>query len=291
MNIAVVDDLADDLLAAKTFLTNYLEKNFAEVVANIQIKTFSDPEDFLSDFKPEKFDLVILDIFMKPLNGIQVAQIVRNQDKDVSIIFLTTSDDFILEGYKVFAVGYFLKPLSENLDQFAKTFQYIFPKLVENQKKLSVRVGSGEILVPYKNILYMKNQSPYRSQKDMDLIKQYPPIDPEQVCDEIHSIARRHEHQETMMVWAPIITLYNYDKSVFHKEDFREVVYLDFEGFKWPCPIGWDRILKTIYGDYMQFPPVEKRGTWHNSSEFNPDMAYTDYMRSLGITPNVDKNK
>ena len=120
MNIAVVDDLADDLLAAKTFLTNYLEKNFAEVLANVQIKTFSDPEDFLSDFKPEKFDLVILDIIMKPLNGIQVAQIVRNQDKEVSIIFLTTSDDFILEGYKVFAVGYFLKPLSENLDQFIK---------------------------------------------------------------------------------------------------------------------------------------------------------------------------
>ena len=155
MNIAVVDDLADDLLAAKTFLTNYLEKNFAEVVANVQIKTFSDPEDFLSDFKPEKFDMLILDIFMKPLNGIQVAQIVRNQDKEVSIIFLTTSDDFILEGYKVFAVGYFLKPLSENLDQFAKTFRYIFPKLVENQKKLSIRVGKSEILIPYKNILYI----------------------------------------------------------------------------------------------------------------------------------------
>lgn len=164
MNIAVVDDQPDDLLAAKTFLIDYLEKNFAEVVANIQIKTFSDPEDFLSDFAPEKFDLVILDIFMQPLNGIQVAQIVRNRDRDVSIIFLTTSDDFILEGYKVFAVGYFLKPLTENLDQFAKTFQYIFPKLVENQKRLSVRVGSGEIFVPYKNILYIDLDERHRLQ-------------------------------------------------------------------------------------------------------------------------------
>lgn len=155
MNIAIVDDLSDDLLAAKTFLTDYLAKNFAEVAPNVQIKTFSNPANFLGVFKPESFDLIILDIFMQPLNGIQVAQIVRNQDRDVSIIFLTTSEDFILEGYKVFAVGYFLKPLSENIDQFAKTFQYIFPKLVENQKKLSVRVGSGEILVPYKNIRYI----------------------------------------------------------------------------------------------------------------------------------------
>mgnify|MGYP002622681206 CR=1 FL=1 len=155
MNIAVVDDQHRDLLAAKTFLTNYLEKNFAEVAPNVQIQTFSNPKDFLSDFAPEKFDLLILDIFMQPLNGIQVAQIVRNQNRDVSIIFLTTGDDFILEGYKVFAVGYFLKPLSENIAQFAKTFQYIFPKLVENQKKLPVRVGSGEILIPYKNIIYI----------------------------------------------------------------------------------------------------------------------------------------
>ena len=155
MNIALVDDLRSDLRDAKAFLTNYLAKNFAEVAPNVKIQSFSNPEDFLRVFKPESFDLIILDIFMRPLNGIQVAQVVRNQDRDVFIIFLTTSDDFILEGYKVFAVGYFLKPLSENLDQFSKTFYYIFPKLVENQKKLSVRVDSGEILVPYKNIRYI----------------------------------------------------------------------------------------------------------------------------------------
>ena len=110
MNIAIVDDLSDDLLAAKAFLTNYLAKNFAEVAPSVKIQSFSNPEDFLRVFKPESFDLIILDIFMKPLNGIQVAQIVRDQDRD----------DFIPEGYEVFAVGYFLKPLSENLKQSPK---------------------------------------------------------------------------------------------------------------------------------------------------------------------------
>lgn len=164
MNIAIVDDLSDDLLAAKAFLTNYLAKNFAEVAPSVKIQSFSNPEDFLRVFKPESFDLIILDIFMKPFNGIQVAQVIRNHDRDVFIIFLTTSEDFILEGYKVFAVGYFLKPLSENIDQFSKTFQYIFPKLVENQKKLSVRVGSGEIPIPYKNICYIDIDERHRLQ-------------------------------------------------------------------------------------------------------------------------------
>ena len=71
MNIALVDDLRSDLRDAKAFLTNYLAKNFAEVAPNVKIQSFSNPEDFLRVFKPESFDLIILDIFMRPLNGIQ----------------------------------------------------------------------------------------------------------------------------------------------------------------------------------------------------------------------------
>lgn len=143
--------------------------------------------------------------------------------------------------------------------------------------------------IKYKNILFMKNQSPYRSQKDIDLIKQYPQINPEEVCEEIHSIARRHEQQKTEKVWVPLVTLYSYEKSVFFKDDFKTVVDLPFEGFRFPCPAGWNRILKTIYGDFMQFPPIEKRGTWHGSLEFNPDLPYTEYLRVLGISPSSRK--
>ena len=173
MNIALVDDQPDDLRAAETFLSKYLAKNFGEVAPTVKIKTFPYPEDFLSEFASEAYDLIILDIFMKPLNGIQVAQIVRNQDRNVYIIFLTASEDFILEGYKVFAVGYFLKPLSENIEQFAKTFYFIFPKLVENQKKLSVRVDSGEILVSYKDIRYLDIDERHRLQIHLS-DKQFP---------------------------------------------------------------------------------------------------------------------
>ena len=73
MNIVLVDDQHSDLRTEKTFLTNYLAENFAEVVASVKIKTFSNPEDFSRVFKPESFEFIILDIFMKPFNGIQIA--------------------------------------------------------------------------------------------------------------------------------------------------------------------------------------------------------------------------
>ena len=155
MNIAIVDDQPNDLHSAESFLKDYLIRNFPEVAQSVKVDIFNNPEEFLSNFEPDNFDLLILDIFMKPLNGIQVAQVVRERDSDVSIIFLTNSEDFILEGYKVFAVGYFLKPLTENVEQFTKTFYYIFPRLVENRRKLSVRVDGNDILVPYKSIRYI----------------------------------------------------------------------------------------------------------------------------------------
>ncbi len=155
MKIAIVDDRQEDLISAKTFLNEYLAKKFPETFRAIQIDSFSGVEDFLKSFKPAIYDLLIFDIFMKPLNGIQIAQIVRSKDRDAAIIFLTGSEDFILEGYKVFAVGYFIKPLTENVAQFDKTCEYIFPKLWEKQKKISVRVNGVDTALPYKNIRYI----------------------------------------------------------------------------------------------------------------------------------------
>lgn len=46
---------------------------------------------------------------------------------------------------------------------------------------------------------------------------------------------------------------------VFKKEWYSERVYLDFEGYKFPAPIEYDKALKSEYGDYMQLPPKEQQ--------------------------------
>ncbi|MBE8953640.1 MAG: response regulator [Quinella sp. 1Q7] len=108
------------------FLREYPAEHFAEVAPTAQIRTFADTEKFFSEFRSYAFDLLILDIFMEPLNGIQVAKIVCNQNRDVPIVFLTSNDKYILAGYEVFVVEYILKPLVENVDRFAKTFAHVF---------------------------------------------------------------------------------------------------------------------------------------------------------------------
>lgn len=141
----------------------------------------------------------------------------------------------------------------------------------------------------YKNILYMKNQSPYRSEKDVELFKEFEGMNTADVNDDLHRVARKHENEETDKVWMPFSAKGKYKTNIFWKEDFAEVLLLDFEHVKLPCPKGYDRILKTTYGEYMGFPKVEDRGNYHGSIQFNPDLPYAQYMRSLGIIPNCDK--
>lgn len=66
------------------------------------------------------------------------------------------------------------------------------------------------------------------------------------------------------------------------KEDLEKSEIVPFENMEIPIPLNFDRILSNAYGDYMKFPPIEKRGKWHeNIIYFDPDIPYVDYVRRL----------
>lgn len=73
-------------------------------------------------------------------------------------------------------------------------------------------------------------------------------------------------------------------KSIFskvwiQKEYLQEVMWVQFENIVAPIPKEYDSVLKTCYGDYMVFPPKEKRGIWHEGILIiDPDISYIDYL-------------
>jgi lipopolysaccharide cholinephosphotransferase len=54
------------------------------------------------------------------------------------------------------------------------------------------------------------------------------------------------------------------EKDVWNKDDFKKIEK-EYEGIMFPIPSGWDNILHKIYGDYMQYPPEDKRYGKHFS--------------------------
>lgn len=108
----------------------------------------------------------------------------------------------------------------------------------------------------------------------------YDGADPMTTYKKIEELSKTYLTKNTKYVSMPTITVYGYCRDIFPKEDFSETVYHSFEGFELPIPIGFDNVLKTIYGDYMAFPPIEKRGNWH-SAIIDTEKPYKYYYERL----------
>lgn len=54
------------------------------------------------------------------------------------------------------------------------------------------------------------------------------------------------------------------EKGIIPAEVFADMVDIEFEGEKFPAPVGWDTYLTCLYGDYLPEPPKEKQKTHHS---------------------------
>ena len=107
LRIATVEDDAHDLEALRTHLNRYEKENGLKFL----ITEFRDGEDIVTDYSAD-YDLILMDIEMAFLNGMKAAEKIRELDKDVVIIFITNMPQYAIQGYKVNALDYMLKPIS-----------------------------------------------------------------------------------------------------------------------------------------------------------------------------------
>mgnify|MGYP004730973699 CR=1 FL=1 len=103
MRIAIVDDEQKFLLNLKSMIKKvYPEPD------KLKISEFGSGDEFIKDFKKNMYDIIILDIEMKELNGLETAERIRSADSSVIIVFLTSHQEFALQGYEVNAFRYML---------------------------------------------------------------------------------------------------------------------------------------------------------------------------------------
>ena len=81
-----------------------------------QIDLYASGEDFLAAFaqRQKRYDLILLDIIMGGMSGMELARKIRESDRDAVIIFITSSREYALEGYDVNALHYLIKPVDES---------------------------------------------------------------------------------------------------------------------------------------------------------------------------------
>ncbi len=146
MKIALVDDEQLQLDILKHTLTGAL----AELGLDAEsIECFTSGDIFLGSLEANKYDIIILDIYMDNLNGVDVARKIREIDEDVALAFCTSSNEYASQSYEVDARYYLQKPISkEKVAAMLKRFN-----LSKIERNRSIRLPDGS-RVPLRHILY-----------------------------------------------------------------------------------------------------------------------------------------
>ena len=115
--------ITDDLNSEREKLSSAIVVPFEKVGIGIgNIDEYTSGESLLKQFSAGKYDLIFLDIYMGGMSGVETAKRIRAIDKNVMLVFVTTSNEFASESYAVKANFYLLKPIrSDRIKQLAET--------------------------------------------------------------------------------------------------------------------------------------------------------------------------
>ena len=147
--IAIVEDERNDAEKLNNSLKQYLEKN--NISASIH--NYSDGDEIIEE--ETNFDIILLDIEMKRMDGIQAAHKIRQKDEHVIIVFITRMINMALEGYSVDAADFLIKPL--NPLNFETRMDRIFKKLALNKDRfIEVKNGQHKQYININDIDYIE---------------------------------------------------------------------------------------------------------------------------------------
>ena len=151
INIAIVEDNASERAEIRKCLS-YLEETNDNI--RFTVTEFPTGTAFLGNYMPE-YDIVLMDIDMPGMDGLETARGLRRMDSVVVLIFVTNMAQFAISGYEVDALDFILKPI--NKYSFAMKIKRAISRAVRRTddyisirsegKTYSIRISSIQYLV------------------------------------------------------------------------------------------------------------------------------------------------
>lgn len=139
LHVAICDD--DRILLGD--LNREVELWAQETGMACSVEQFATAESFLFAWEDRKdIELLLLDIEMPGMDGMELARKLRRLGERLGIIFVTGNPDFALEGYDLEAVSYLVKPVKR--DRLRAALDRAASRMGERQALL-VAIGAGEI--------------------------------------------------------------------------------------------------------------------------------------------------
>jgi len=170
LRIAICEDDLNIQTRLKEAINDWAESRRIKV----DILCYQSAEAFLMAWPEMPFDLAFLDIQMKRMTGIELADFIRKTDSNMLIVFITSFSQYVLKGYDVNALHYLIKPLSP-----AKLLPVLDKALMIWRSRqdafLLVPDNSGLIKLPFNDIFYISilshTSSIYTNDKTFEIRK------------------------------------------------------------------------------------------------------------------------
>ena len=154
-NICIVDDNSLD-----TEYTASLVRLWADGAGHAAvITTYPSAEAFLFEYDERRFDVLILDIEMGEMNGVELAKKIRGRGDKVQLVFVTGFPDFMSEGFETSALHYLMKPISE--EKLFSVLDRAAENLAKTEKRLCVNFERQTDYIPLSKINYLEAQKQY----------------------------------------------------------------------------------------------------------------------------------
>lgn len=151
LKIAICDDEPVQRDYLKSLANRWAERNRIPV----SIALYIHAEAFLFAYEDRKdFDILLLDIQMKEMNGVTLAEQIRREDEAVQIIFITAFADYMPFGYEVSALHYLLKPVKE--EKLFAVLDKAFRLRKAREAPLLFTTGEGQLKLLPSEIYYVE---------------------------------------------------------------------------------------------------------------------------------------
>lgn len=156
LKIAICDDEQKQIEYMKSTVAMWAERNRHLV----EISTFSSAEAFLFEYSENKsYDILLLDVEMGKMNGVELAREIRRENHSIQLIFVTGYYEYFSDGFDVSALHYLIKPATNDklypvLDRAVASLQY-------RERSVLIDTGDCKLKIPLTDIIYVESERVY----------------------------------------------------------------------------------------------------------------------------------
>lgn len=152
MKIAVCDDHENCIAQVRDLILEWADRP-----ADLVVHFFDNGDDLLQSHAANGYDLILLDVVMPLFSGMETARELRQTDRDVKLVFLTSSPEFAVEAFEVKASNYLLKPLCP--ERFFRCLSELTQEVRSAGRSIAVREAGAVHRVGLNTIEYIEAQN------------------------------------------------------------------------------------------------------------------------------------